>query len=248
MSFPHRMKRAILGACAMRAPQLAALLRTPVPIPVLRYETSGGHRGKRLLVLLPGIGDTAACYERQGFVAAARQRELATDVWAVDAHVGYYAGRTILERLEQDVIRPAQDAGYRSITLAGISLGAFGALLYASRDPASITRVIALAPFLGRPAVVREVAAGGLAAWQDTGIATHDYERRLWAWLKGYATDPSSELPSLYLGFGERDPFAPAHRVLSAVLPSQQVVVAEGGHTWRTWRQLWSELHGVRVG
>jgi pimeloyl-ACP methyl ester carboxylesterase len=239
----QRARRAIVGACALRVPQFARLLPRPVPLSVLRYEPPGEPARKRLLILLPGIGDTAASYDRQGFVAAAQRGEHVTDVWAVDAHVGYYASRTILTRVHEDLIEPARERGYRSITLAGISLGGFGALLYASQYPGALERVIAIAPFLGRPGVVREIGITGLPAWTSPAIAAHDYERRLWAWLQGYALpDVSSTLPALFLGYGDRDCFAPAHRLLSAVLPHQRVFVTAGGHTWSTWRQLWTDL------
>jgi pimeloyl-ACP methyl ester carboxylesterase len=241
-SITQRAKRAILGAWAAGFPQFARLLPQQVPVPVLQYEAPGRPDQKQLLLLLPGIGDTAGCYARQGFLTVAQQGQRPTDVWAVDAHVGYYASRTFLDRLDQDVIGPARERGYRTITLAGISLGGFGALLYASRFPGTVEKVIALAPFLGRSAVVQEIGVSGLSAWTHSEIAANDYERSLWSWLKGYGTEGAGTLPRLYLGFGEEDCFVSAHRLLSAVLPDRQVFIAPGGHTWSTWRHLWGRL------
>jgi pimeloyl-ACP methyl ester carboxylesterase len=39
--------------------------------------------------------------------------------------------------------------GYGHVRAAGISLGGFGALLYASRYPEEVTGILAVAPFLG---------------------------------------------------------------------------------------------------
>lgn len=237
----QQLRRAMLGACALRLPLAAKLLPTPAPLPVLQYESPGHHAHKGLLVLLPGIADTAASFAEQGLVAAVQPRLL--DVWAVDAHIGYYANRTVVERLHEDVVLPARRLGYRSIMLAGISLGGFGSLLYVSRYPGIIDRVLLIAPYLGEPEIVQEIAAAGLAAWKPSLPAGKDYERRLWAWLQGYATDRVPSMPPLYLGFGDADCFAPAHRVLSAVLPGDRVAIVHGGHTWPVWRQIWRQLH-----
>lgn len=239
----QQLRRAVLGACALRLPLAAKLLPTLAPLPVLRYESPGDYAHKGLLVLLPGIADTAASFAEQGFVDAMRPGSM--DVWAVDAHIGYYANRTVVDRLHEDVVSPARRRGYRSITLAGISLGGFGSLLYVSRYPGLIDRVLLIAPYLGEPEIVQEIAAAGLAAWRPSLLAGKEYERRLWAWLQGYATDRVPSMPPLYLGFGAADCFAPAHRVLSAVLPCDRVAVVHGGHTWPIWRRLWSRLHPV---
>jgi pimeloyl-ACP methyl ester carboxylesterase len=237
----QQLRRALFGACALRLPVVAKLMPTPAPLRVLRYDPPGDCAHKELLVLLPGIGDMAASFEKQGFAAAVQDRPM--DVWAVDAHIGYYANRTVLERLHEDVVMPARRRGYRSITLAGISLGGFGSLLYASRYPDFIDRVMLIAPYLGEPEIVKEIAVTGLAAWTPSPLAGRDYERRLWTWLQGYANERALSMPPLFLGFGDADSFVAAHRVLSAVLQSDRVAIAHGGHTWPVWRQLWSQLH-----
>jgi pimeloyl-ACP methyl ester carboxylesterase len=88
--------------------------------------------------------------------------EWPVDMVMVDAHYGYYADRTILEELHEGVFRPARTCGYRRIWIGGISLGGFGALLYASRYPEDVT----MAPFVGHPHLIDEIAsAGGLSRW-----------------------------------------------------------------------------------
>jgi hypothetical protein len=42
------------------------------------------------------------------------------DLVAVDAHLGYYYKRTIIDRLREDVLVPAKVQGYRRIVVVGI--------------------------------------------------------------------------------------------------------------------------------
>jgi pimeloyl-ACP methyl ester carboxylesterase len=201
-----------------------------------------------LLVFLPGIGDLMEDYELNGFLMAAKERRAAADLVLVDAHYGYYANRTILDRLREDVIDPAKRRGYDEIWLVGISLGGLGALLYATRNPGHITGLVLLAPFLGPSAVIEEIArAGGLKAWNPEGIADtladDDYQRPLWRWLKEHAAhSQASTRPVIHLAYGEHDRFAPAHRLLAEILPPGQVLSVRGGHDWTTWNRLWQAL------
>ncbi|MDR6856188.1 serine aminopeptidase domain-containing protein [Variovorax guangxiensis] len=122
---------------------------------------------RTLLIILPGRGMTLRELEKEGFVSAIRSLDLAVDVLRVDAHLGYYRDRSILERLRADVIAPAQAQGYRSIWLAGISMGGVGALRYAEVHPADVQGIVVLAPYLGEPAASQAILeAGGLLRWK----------------------------------------------------------------------------------
>lgn len=99
-----------------------------------------------------------------------------------------------------------------------------------------IASVALLAPFLGERSLLREIEqAGGVGAWQPGGAAGN-YARRLWRWLK---QKPS--WPPVVLGYGERDTYVQAHRLLAQTLPAEHVAVAPGGHAWPTWERLWRE-------
>ena len=106
--------------------------------------------------------------KKEGFVSAVRRLDLAVDVLRVDAHLGYYRDRSILERLRDDVIAPAQAQGYRSIWLAGISIGGFGALRYAEVHPADVQGILVLAPQPRRSPEASQaiLQAGGLQRWK----------------------------------------------------------------------------------
>jgi pimeloyl-ACP methyl ester carboxylesterase len=134
---------AVLGtsACSQKRPPV-----TPLPV---QYYESGNPPPSTLLVLLPGIHDPIDEFETHGFIDAVRQTEQPCDLVSVDAHYGYYDAGTIVERLHQDVIIPAQQAGHSDIKLVGISLGGYGALLYANRHTSEVNTLVLVAPYLG---------------------------------------------------------------------------------------------------
>ena len=221
----------LLLACASGC---AALLSAPVPMAQLRYPADPNQRARCLMVLLPGRGDSAADFEGHGIIAAARQRGLSIDLVAADATIGYYAKRTLLDRLQADVLTPALLHDYAQVWLVGTSMGGLGALLEARKQP-GIQGILLLAPFLGDEDVTGEVAAaGGLATWVPPRIDQGDYQRELWRWLQA-VSQGGEKAPEIVLGYGEADRFAPAHRLLAAGLPADHVLRAVGGHDWATW-------------
>jgi enterochelin esterase-like enzyme len=207
------------------------------------YPATAGTASHDLLVLLPGRGDSAGSFAREGIVALAQRQVPGLEVVAVDAGMGYYIHRNLTQRLMADVFLPARVRGYRSAWLSGISMGGLGALLFAQRHPKEVTQVIAIAPFLGDEAVIAEIErAGGLATWRPPSrLEADDYQRALWRWLKG-CTAGREACPRIFLGFGAEDRFVRAHRLLAAVLPPEQVAVVPGGHDWGPWRELYAAL------
>jgi hypothetical protein len=96
--------------------------RLPRALPLAVREDQYVREARELLVFLPGVFDVVEDYEAHGFLQAVRETGRAVDKLLVDAHLGYYAARTVLERLRQDVIGPAR-ARYESIRLIGVSMG-----------------------------------------------------------------------------------------------------------------------------
>ena len=72
-----------------------------------------------LLVMLPGSYSLPEEFQSEGFVRIARAHRMAADLRLVDAHVRYYQNRSVIERLAEDVIRPARAQGYRQICRSG---------------------------------------------------------------------------------------------------------------------------------
>jgi pimeloyl-ACP methyl ester carboxylesterase len=198
--------------------------------------------GRLMLVMLPGVKDRAQDFVQHGFIQAIRERGWPVDVAAADAHMGYYLGHNVVERLEEDVIAPARAANHRRIWLMGISLGGLGALSYARAHAGAIEGVILLAPYLGaRGTIAGIVRAGGLARWQPGEIAPDDEESLLLDWIKSYRPgDPA--LPAVFLGYGREDRFAAASTLLAELLPASHVVSIEGAHDWAAWVRLWDLL------
>jgi len=232
-----KWKRVAVSKLSLRYPSLLRFLPTPRPLNVHRFPYRGRFGSRDLLVCLPGIGDDATDFDDWGFVDLVRAHPWAADVILVDAHYGYYADRTILEQLHDDVLFPASSLGYRSVWLAGISLGGLGALLYASRYQQDIKGVVAIAPFLGARTLVQEITvAGGLAQWTST-IPSADAIQAFWTWAHARARSPFT--PEIYLAFGREDPFVEAHQLFASTLPPAHVLTAPGGHRWKVWQALW---------
>jgi pimeloyl-ACP methyl ester carboxylesterase len=233
---------ALLGGCALWRP-------VTVPIGTLRLPAPCSARPDTLLVMLPGSWSRPEEFVDEGMVAAVRARGIAADIVIVDAHVGYYSDRSIAVRLQQDVIGPASAQGYRHVWLLGISIGAFGALIYAEGQPQLIDGIVALGPYLGKRALTEELRAqGGLQRWRaPTGaLDPGDIDTIVWRWLQPYAgVVQPSQRPALYLGYGLDDRFRAGDELLAAALPPSHVFTEQGGHDWAPWRALWGRALDV---
>lgn len=236
---PHRLMPALLllawtlcGGCAFWQPPVAPM-RTS-------HYVEPGRANRTLFVLLPGIGDKASDFVRQGFIAEVRERGLPVDIVTVDAHFGYYLPQTLVERLRSDVVAKARRQGYERIWLVGISLGGLGSLLYAKHFPHDIAGVIVLAPYLGENELIAEIrAAGGPAHWHPQPLA--DFRRRVWSYLAGFEQAPE-RMPRVILAYGLQDRYAAGQELLAELLPADQVLARPGRHRWSTWRALWDEV------
>lgn len=215
-------------------------LGTDAPLDVLRYAPADGGRHDNLIVFLRGRGGSHRSFEEEGFVSAVRQRGLPFDMVAPNAHVGYYVAESLAVRLKADVIDPAKAEGYRRIWLVGASMGGTGALWYMRLHPGDIDGVYAIAPFLGDPEIIDEIAeAGGVRNWSPGAYdPSEDWQRLLWDWLKTDAGNADAPVP-LYLGYGKEDRFVKAHRLLATILPPERVYTADGGHDPATMRRVW---------
>ncbi|HKT34234.1 MAG TPA: alpha/beta fold hydrolase [Nitrospira sp.] len=235
-----KWKRVAVSRLSVHYPSLLRFLPTRRPLDIRPYHYEGSSPSRDLLVCLPGIGDEARDFEKWGFVEQVRAHSWAADVLLVDAHYGYYADRTVVEQLHQDILLPAASSGYRSVWLVGISMGGLGALLYASRYQQGVQGVVAIAPFLGTHTLVQEIAlAGGLARWTTT-VTPSDEIRTVWSWAQ--SREHRRPAPDIFLAFGEEDVFVDAHRLLASSLPETHVLTAPGGHRWSVWRELWTQF------
>jgi len=208
----------------------------------VRQLADASHRSECLVVFLPGFGDDERDFLDHGFGDALRARSLKVDAVFARATYGYYARKTILTRLREDVIQPARAEGYSRIWVVGVSMGGLGALLLAKEPDTKIAGVYLLAPYLGGNDLLREIhGAGGLARWESGAAPGQAYDRELWRFLKGALQRPDSP-PLVYLGAGDHDKLAFGNRLLAAALPKDRVFSTPGRHDWGPWSILWADF------
>ena len=200
-----------------------------------------------LMVFLPGVFAMPREFVENDFTKLLREQHIAADVLLVDAHLGYYSERSIVERLQSDVIAPARSRGYAQVWLVGISLGGYGALIHAAghrRDPAGrVDGIVVIAPYTGDTRVIGSIAdSGGLARWPapERSLPPNAFDTTLWRWLQGYTN--GQPRPPLYLGYGLGDSYASREALLAAALPASHVFTAPGGHDWPTWKTIWQRM------
>ncbi|MFN7943038.1 MAG: alpha/beta hydrolase [Thermoanaerobaculia bacterium] len=195
-----------------------------------------------LAVLLPGRWDRPESLLAAGFADAVEKRGTRLDLVAVDAHLGYFRDRSVVERLHLDIVAPARAAGYRTIWIVGTSLGGVGGLLYLRGRPEGLSGVLALAPFLGGEDLIREIeAAGGPTRWTLLPASpADDVGRGLWRWLVPWAR--SRQATPLHLGWGSDDSFAQANEMRASLLPRERIYSERGGHDWGAWARLWEQF------
>jgi len=215
---------------------------------VILEAADEGEVAPTRVLLLPGAYSTPEDFLREGFASAVRERRLPVDLVFVELELQHLTDRTLLRRLQQEIILPARASGCRSIWLGGISLGGFIALAYAARFAQEIDGVCLLAPYLGNHIVIGEIErADGLDGWTPGDLAEDDDERRIWQFIKEQRNRTSPRpAPRLHLGFGSEDRFADSHRLMAAALGSGSVDVVSGGHEWPAWRWLWENFLDTR--
>lgn len=206
------------------------------------YDVAQVEGERILLLMLPGAKNTPQQLVDNGFIGALRERDLAVDVLALDAHADMYLDRGRVERLLHGVLDEAHAQGYRRIWLLGISLGGTGAMLCATQRMADIEGIFLLAPFLGTRGIIAEVvAAGGFRHWQAGDIGSRDLERALLEQIQRSHVETDG-FPPIYLGYGSEDRYRGASILLSEQMPQNRLSVMAGGHDWETWIALWRVL------
>jgi pimeloyl-ACP methyl ester carboxylesterase len=219
------------------------LMAAPIPMKMVTDSLPAGEKARCLMVLLPGVADRAATFTQQGFVQQLRERELSVDVIAADSTVGYYLRGIDASQLEHDVVGPARAKGYEQVWMVGVSMGGYGTLHYASEFPNRLDGVVALSPHLGEITVVQAIkTAGGLKTWQPPTpdpIAVKSHTEQTWRWVRGVTLDHKPG-PEIFLGAGKSDPLVGRGTMLADVLPPSRVWQIDGGHSWGTWKKLWT--------
>ncbi len=232
----------VSAACSLIFMICLVLYTTGTPVHSVSYMADNTSQADTLIVFLPGFIDEPEDFVKAGFIDILKEHELKADVLITDAHPGYYFRLSLIDRLKADVIIPAKKKGYRDIWLVGFSMGGFGSLLYASKEPDDIKGILSIAPVLGNSDCISEISSsGGLEKWQpEEPLFILDFQRPLWIWLKEHVRPPGRD-PILFLGYSVDDiEIIKSNNLLADVLPENQVFKVYGGHEWEPWRQIFS--------
>ena len=209
----------------------------------VRYAAHPSHRADTLVILLPGALHGPQDFLREGYADAVQARGLALDLQFAALEFEHVASEQALPELRDDLLKPAIEDGYRSIWLAGISIGGYVAMRFADRFPGYVQGLFLMAPYPGNRMTTNEIAqSGGLAAWQPGALAGDDAERGNWRWLQR----PGKV--EVHLGYGSEDRFATAHGMMAQALSAEHVDQVGGGHDWSAWRTLWERFLDRRFG
>ena len=213
--------------CCMRCSALVLLLLCGCfpaairPIPVLAIGT-----GEEPLVFLPGRYSRASDFVTEGFQGSAEEHGF--PVVFVDAHMSYYRKRVVVDAL-QEVIEKENIVPCK---MGGISLGGFGATMYARRFPQQVRGLVLFSPFLGDKAFLQRVQTGDVVNDSDSELGHELFA--CWSFLK------ETHVP-VKIYCGTDDDFAPLIRLLAKQAPRIQVHWMEGGHDWSTWQKMWRD-------
>lgn len=103
----------------------------PIPTTLL----AAPQKAQRLVVVLPGRGDSVDGLARSGIADAVQSAWPDADVILTGLALGYYMQGQAERRLHDEVIVPARKRGYAEVWLVGASMGGMGALMYDRAHP-----------------------------------------------------------------------------------------------------------------
>jgi len=148
---------------------LASCMVMKTSTETIRIETIAAQKAgtaKRMVIVWPGYGDDLAALKRSGIASVIQSKLPDAEVVLVELPLPYLMQGRGVRRLHEEIVSPAKQRGFRDIYFAGASMGGMGVLLYEREYPNEMRGLILMAPFMGDPAVMKEVeAAGGLAQW-----------------------------------------------------------------------------------
>lgn len=197
---------------------------------------------RRVVLVLPGIGDNLDSLQAGGVGDAIRSAWPDADVVFVEMTIGYYKDERAMPDLHALVEQ--ERARHAEIWLVGASLGGMGALLYDTAYPCDVDGIVLLAPYLGDDAMLRRIRdAGGLARWQAPVAAPPDaanWQEQLWRRAKAWSMEGGD--PRVWLAWGADDKFARNMPLLRPAVPEAHVISGDGVHAWRSWTPLAAQV------
>lgn len=216
---------------------LLLLSCTDQELPVLRTVTHRqGENPRRLVFFFPGINDSAGNFASI-FPEVTQNYPVKYDLVSINATKEYYRNRTLLRRLDEDVMHDSLFEKYDETWIIANSMGTVGTILYAATHRAvNIDGIVLLGPFISRRSIQRKIErAGGLLEWENAVPESSEWEVFIWNYLKECVVD--SSMAELWLSYGTEEGFVtPGAVILGNTLPKQQLsVIEKGEHDWPTW-------------
>lgn len=224
------------------------------PIPTAFYPAP--QKAQRLVVMLPGRGDSLADLQRRDVARLIQRQWPHADVILAGLTLPFYMQGHAPQRLHDEVIAPALARSQRPLWLAGISLGGMGALLYDRAYPGQARGMLLLSPYLGDKPIHRRIRdAGGLRAWQPgppQPMRPDTYQNELWRYLKHWRKEPRRTCTT-WVAYGASERFRRPIELMTPLLPSGHVLMLPGHHNWSLWTPAMRDLlervrseHGCR--
>ena len=221
---------------------LAGCMSAPVPMRTEYFPARGAAQADDLYIFFPGRRDDVSDFGGVGYARVLGERLPAAAAVSLDARMGYYRNRSLVERVKLDALERYDAGAYRRVYLVGLSLGGLGAILSGYEFPEQVDGILLISPFLGYDGILDEIErAGGVGAWSPGEVTARDWQRVVWSQLKEYLAQ-DGELPPITLAYGRDDYLVKGHRLLAAALPDDRVISVPGEHTNPVFLKLWSKL------
>ena len=215
---------------------------TPSPIKEKRFTPVVEVSSKRLMIILPGRGDTIESLEKQGFVSTFQKYYPSFETVVVDAHLGYYKKELLEQRLLDDIIIPAIKDGYKEIWMMGISLGGAGSLKIFEKHNDKITGIILISPYSGSKKFHKNLDRYLFGKQDDSLVEKLERENvffSLWKWIIN--NDELMNSDRVWLGYGDQD-YLKGHENLKKYIGDNKTIVIPGKHKITVFKQIWEQL------
>src|SRR5260221_6326608 len=149
----------------------------------LIHRPTRDDRTQLLIALLSGTYSEPEDFVREGFPDAVSDNGIDAEVLMAPVRAAWFADGSIVRRIRDSVVRPAQRRGRSRIWLCGISLGGLAALSYAARHEADIEGIVLISPYPATRDVLREMdAAGGVGRGEARIPPAGDLHRQAGPW------------------------------------------------------------------
>lgn len=218
------------------------------PVNLLWDKLEG--KSDSLIILLPGIYDTAETFKDEQFFTIAREAGIKAEMVAANIHVWHLVQDKMIERIEKDIFRYIKNKGYKNVWFVGVSLGGLNSLLFYQKHIKDVCGVVVVSPYIADKKLIKELKqAGGIKNWQPKPAGNKKIIEKklqfLWKWFQ--QQDIKNNLNQVFLGYGKQDRYIEAIKLFENILDMKNVAKVEGKHDWDTAQKIWQKLLASRL-